>query len=266
MALRIRHLGAALALLLALLAWGPARADDFPPLTGRVVDAAHILQPAEISALDAKLKDLEIQSQRQLVVATVPSLNGTDIQDYGYRLGRAWGIGSKARNDGVILIVAPTERKVGIETGYGLEGIITDALSATIINQHIVPRFKAHDYAGGINAGVDDLITQLRLPPDEARAVAEKAKAQLVRQAKPHVDFGGVVFLIILLVFFVLPALRWLRGGGSRYGGGVWIIPTGGWGGGGWGGGGGSGWGGGDDGGFSGGGGSFGGGGASGDW
>ena len=266
MTLRLRHWAAALAMVLALLVIAPARADDFPPLTGRVVDAAHILQPGDVAALDAKLKNLETQSQRQLVVATVPSLGGADIQDYGYRLGRAWGIGDKTRNDGVLLIVAPTERKVGIETGYGMEGIITDALSATIINQRMVPRFKAGDYAGGINAAVDDLITQMRLPPDEARAVAEKAKAQIARQNRPHFDFGAVVFLIILVVFFILPFLRMLGGRGSRYGGGVWIIPTGGWGGGGWGGGGGSGWGGGDDGGFSGGGGSFGGGGASGDW
>ena len=266
MTLRLRQWAAALALVLALLTFAPARADDFPKLTGRVVDAAHILDAGEVASLDARLKDLEAQSQRQLVVATVPSLGGADIQDYGYRLGRAWGIGDKTRNDGVLLIIAPTERKVGIETGYGVEGVITDAMSALIINHDIVPRFKAHDYAGGINAGVDALITQLRLPPDEARAVAEKAKAQLVRESRPHVDFGGVVFLIILIVFFILPFLRMLGGRGSRYGGGVWIIPTGGWGGGGGGGWGGGGGGGGDDGGFSGGGGSFGGGGASGDW
>jgi uncharacterized protein len=253
------------AAVMVLVATGaPARAENFPPLTGRVVDAAHILQPGEIAALDAKLAGLEAQSQRQIVVATVPSLDGDDIQDYGYKLGRAWGIGDKQRNDGLILLIAPTEHKVGIEVGYGLEAIMTDAMSSVIINHDITPRFKAGDFAGGINAGVDALITQLRLPDDQARAVAAKAKTQLARERKPHFDAGSIVFLVIFVLFFVLPFLRMLGGGGRRYGGGVCILPMGGFGGGG----GGGGWGGGDGGGggFSGGGGSFGGGGASGGW
>jgi len=133
-----------------------------------------------------------------------------------------------------------------------------------IINHDITPRFKAGDFAGGINAGVDDLITQLRLPDDQARAVAAKAKTQLAHERAPHFDAGSIVFLVIFLLFFALPFLRMLGGGGRRYGGGVWIMPLGGFGGGG----GGSDWGGGDGGGggFSGGGGSFGGGGASGGW
>jgi uncharacterized protein len=258
------------AMLVAGLALGlaPARADSLPQLTGRVVDDAHLLQPAEIGALDAKLAALETQSRRQIVVVTVPSLGGEDIQDYGVKLGRAWGIGDKQRNDGLLLIVAPTERKVGVEVGYGLEGIVTDAISGLIIRHDMTPRFKTGDYVGGINAGVDNLIAQLRLPDDEARAVAAKAKTQFAREQAPHFDAGTVVFIVILLLFFVLPFLRMIGGGGRRYGGGVMILPTGGFGGGGWGGGGGGGgdWGGGGGGGFSGGGGSFGGGGASGGW
>ena len=267
---RVLHrLAALLATLLVVgLALGltPARADSLPQLTGRVVDDAHLLQPAEVGALDAKLAALETQSRRQMVVVTVPSLGGEDIQDYGVKLGRAWGIGDKKLNDGLVMIVAPTERKVGIEVGYGLEGIVTDAIAGLIIRHDMTPRFKSGDYAGGINAGVDNLIAQLRLPDDEARAVAAQAKVRYAREQGPHFDAGSVVFIIIFLLFFVLPFLRLLRGGGRRYGGGVMILPMGGFGGG-WGGGGGGGdWGGGGGGGLSGGGGSFGGGGASGGW
>ena len=254
----------ALLALLALIA-SPAAAQTFPKLTGRVVDEAHLLSPEQAGALDAKLAALEVQSQRQMVVVTLPSLEGYEIEDYGYRLGRAWGIGDKQRNDGLLLIVAPTERKVRIEPGYGLEGIITDALSSVIIQREIVPRFKAGDYPGGIAAATDQIIAQLQLPEDEARKIAGNAKT---KAKAPRFDMGTVIFLLIFFFFFVLPFIRAMRGGGRRYGSspGVMIFPTGGWGGGSdWGGGGGGGgWGGG--GGFSGGGGSFGGGGSSGDW
>ncbi|MDR6512894.1 uncharacterized protein J2792_003781 [Novosphingobium capsulatum] len=258
---------AALALLVLAIFATPAWAQTFPQLTGRVVDDAHLLNPQQVQALDAKLAALEQQSQRQLVVATVPDLQGYEIEDYGYRLGRAWGLGDKQRNDGAILLVAPKERKVRIEVGYGLEGILTDALSEIIIQREIVPRFKAGDYAGGINAATDQLIAQLKLPEDQARQVAAKAEQAQKQAREPHFDAGTVVFLVIFGLFFVLPFIRAMRGGGRRYGGGgpgVFIFPSGGWGGGG--GGGGSDWGGGGGGGFSGGGGSFGGGGASGSW
>ncbi|GAO54737.1 methanol dehydrogenase [Novosphingobium sp. NBM11] len=259
----------ALMAVLALVA-GPAFAQTFPPLTGRVVDDAHLLNPQQVAALDAKLAALEQQSQRQLVVATIPDLQGMPIEDYGYQLGRAWGLGDKQRNDGALLIVAPNERKVRIEVGYGLEGILTDALSQVIIQREIVPRFKQNDYAGGIDAAVDQLIAQLKLPDDEARKVAEQAQAGAGKGSAPRFDIGTVVFLVIFFLFFVLPFIRAMRGGGRRYGSspGVMIFPGGGWGSGG----GGSSWGGSDwgggggGGGFSGGGGSFGGGGASGDW
>jgi uncharacterized membrane protein YgcG len=111
--------------------------------------------------------------------------SGHEIEDYGYRLFRAWGLGDKQRNDGALLIIAPTEHKVRIEVGYGLEGILTDALSAIIIQREIVPRFKAGDYAGGINAATDQLIAQLKLPEDEARKVAAQAAAQQKRPVSP---------------------------------------------------------------------------------
>ncbi len=246
-------------LLFGLLAF-PAKAQPtFPKLTGRVVDAANILPPEVETRLDQKLAALETQSRRQLVVATLPSLQGYEISDYGYQLGRAWGIGSKERNDGALLIVAPNERKLRIEVGYGLEGILTDGLSSLIINQTIVPRFKAGDMPGGIEAGTDALIRQLTLPDEEARRLAAEVQAQ---PEESQFDPGLIFFAAFFLLFFVLPLLRSFGGRGKRYRrGGIApvILWPGGLGGGGRGGGG-------FGGGFSGGGGSFGGGGASGSW
>ncbi len=261
---------AALALLVLAIFATPAWAQTFPQLTGRVVDDAHLLNPQQVQALDAKLAALEQQSQRQLVVATVPDLQGQEIEDYANRLFRTWKLGDKERNDGALLLIAPNQRKVRVEVGYGLEGIITDALSAIIIQREIVPRLKAGDYAGGINAATDQLIAQLKLPEDQARQVAAQAEKAERKAREPHFDAGTVVFLVIFGLFFVLPFIRAMRGGGRCYGGGgpgVFIFPSGGWGGGS----GGGGWGGGSDwggggGGFGGGGGSSGGGGASGSW
>lgn len=259
---------------LLMLASPAAAAPEFPPLTGRVVDAANII-PDDIEAgLTAKLEALETQSQRQLVVATVPDLHGYEISDYGYQLGRAWGIGNVERNDGVILLVAPNERKVRIEVGYGMEPIITDGLSFLIINNDILPRFKAGDMAGGIVAGTDALIHQMQLPEEEARAIAAQAQK---RPQDEGFSFGAVLWILFIVFFIILPMFARARGrhyrGRSGVAGAVgdvllWTAinaatnsgrggrSSGGWGGGGFGGGGG----------FSGGGGSFGGGGASGSW
>jgi uncharacterized protein len=252
---------AAVAPLLALagvLSPVQAQGPQFPKLTGRVVDAANVIPPDAEARLDQKLAALERQSRRQLVVATIPDLQGYDIADYGYQLGRAWGLGDKERNDGALLIVAPNQRKLRIEVGYGLEGVLTDGLSSLIINQTIVPRFKDGDIAGGIEAGTDAIIHQLTLPPDEAQKIAAEASAQ------PESEGGGfpVIFFVLIFFFFILPLFRSIRGGRRYRRGGfppVVIWP------GSFGGGGGSG-GGFGGGGFSGGGGSFGGGGASGSW
>ena len=267
---------ARLFLLLLLLVGSPAAAQNFPKLSGRVVDEANLLSPTDEAALTAKLQALEQARSRQLVVATIPDLEGRPIEDYGYQLGRHWGIGQKGANNGAILLVAPTERKVRIEVGYGLEPIITDALSWQIINGDILPRFKANDYPGGIRAGADALIGQLGAPPEVAERKALEA-AQRRQAAQSSRSSGGglpwtLIFWGIVLLFVILPMLRGGRRGrryGRRRGGGVfiWGPGFGGGGGGGWGGGGGFGGGGGGGfGGFSGGGGSFGGGGASGGW
>ncbi|MEP6869198.1 MAG: TPM domain-containing protein [Novosphingobium sp.] len=241
-----------------------SHAQTFPALTGRVVDGANIIPVDEVARLDQKLAALEQQSHRQLVVVTVPDLQGYEISDYGYRLGRAWGIGEKTTNNGAILLIAPKEHKVRVEVGYGLEGIITDGLSALIIQREIVPRFKAGDMPGGIEAGTDALIKQLALPEDEARKIAAQAKPA---PAKSNEIFPALMWLGFIFLFILLPILRRARGGARYQSSGLgpimlWSVLDGmsrggGGGGGNWGGGGG---------GFSGGGGSFGGGGASGSW
>lgn len=242
---------------------------QFPKLTGRVVDDANIIPDAQEAQLTQKLEALEKQSHRQLVVVTLPSLNGYEISDYGYQLGRAWGIGQKAENNGSLLIVAPNERKVRIEVGYGLEPILTDGMSSLIINRQILPRFREGDMAGGIVAGTDAIIKQITLPPEEAMKIAAQADAQKANQGD-DISLGTVIFILFVIFFFILPILRSATGSGGkqrRSGAPIIWVPGGfggGFGGGGdWGGGSGGGFGGG---GFGGGGGSFGGGGASGSW
>ena len=102
----------------------------FPPLTGRVVDSAHVLSADAQQQLTSELADLETKTGRQVVVVTLPSLQGDAIEDYGYQLGRAWGIGQKGQNNGALFIVAPSEHKVRVEVGYGLEPVLTDVIKA----------------------------------------------------------------------------------------------------------------------------------------
>lgn len=260
-----------LGLALALFALPALAAPTFPKLSGRVVDDAGLLSPATEQQLTQKLETLEQQTGRQLVVATLPSLQDYEIEDYGYQLGRAWGIGSDKTDDGAILIVAPNERKVRIEVGYGLEPVLTDALSSVIIQSAIIPRFKAGDMEGGVVAGTEALIQQLSLPDDQARAQAAAAAERPQRSGPPK------AIVAVLVIGFIILLLIMMSGGGGggrrrrrRYRGDDDIAPMiagaiignilGGGGRGGWSGGGGFG------GGFSGGGGSFGGGGASGGW
>ena len=243
--------------LFVLFAALPANAAglQFPPLTGRVVDDAHLLDAGTSASIDAKLAALEQKTGDQLVVVTLPTLQGQEIEDYGYQLGRAWGIGQKGKNNGALLIIAPNEHRVRIEVGYGLEGTLTDAISRLIIENSILPRFRANDYAGGISRGVDDIIQVLGGDSaDFQRRAAEQANP-----APDAANYGQFIFVLIFFGLWLFAALRPRR---RFYGGGMpWIIPMGGgWSSPGWGGGGFSG------GGFSGGGGSFGGGGASGRW
>jgi uncharacterized protein len=257
-------------LLLVLVAVAtPAAAQNFPQLSGRVVDAANLLTPQDKDALTQKLAALEQSTSRQLVVATVPDLQGYPIEDYGYQLGRTWGIGQKGANNGVILLVSKNDRKVRIEVGYGLEPILTDAFSSQIIQDRIVPAFKQGDYPGGINAGVDAIAAQLQAPPEAQEKAVQQAVARQKHAHHSSGSFVPLIFWAIILLFIIIPGVRGRRYG-RRHGSGWPVVIWGPGMGGGWGGGSssGGGWGGfsGGGGGFSGGGGSFGGGGASGGW
>lgn len=255
----------------------PAAAQTFPKLTGRVVDQADIIPPAEEANLNIQLEQLEKTTGHQLVVATVSNLEGYDISDYGYRLGREWKIGDAEKDDGVVFLIAPNERRMNISVGYGLEPVLTDALSGRIIRDVVTPKFKAGDMPGGIQDGVNAIAQQIQLPPEEAAARAAAAdKAE--RDRADDGDIGGLIFIgFIVFFFFILPMLSAFGRRGKRHRrnrpwGSAPIIIWGDddWGGGSggssWGGGGSSWGGGGGFGGFSGGGGSFGGGGASGGW
>lgn len=275
---------------LLLLAAVPAAAQTFPPFTGFVVDAANVLPPEVEADLSAKLQALRHDTRRQLVVATIPDLQGYPLEDYGYRLGRSWGVGLRDVNNGIILFIAPNEppghRGPRIEVGKGLEPIVTDALASRIITDKMMPQLQAKDVPGAVIAGTDALIAQLRAAPEEAQARTDAAAAGY-DAAHRRVDSGGssqgvpvaLIFWGVVFLFFILPALtrrrrgsRWSGGGGSNWPIALWAIGNElgrGAGGGGWSGGGGgssgsdSSWTG-DFGG--GGGGSFGGGGASGEW
>jgi uncharacterized protein len=256
-------LGSPIALLLCLLGLGLA--FSFPPLTGRVVDEAGIMTAQSRSELEAKLKDLEDKSGIQVVVATVKSLEGSDIETYANQLFRNWKLGEAKKNNGVLLLVAPNEHKVRIEVGYGLEGTLTDALSSVIISSAMVPRFKANDFSGGIERGVDGIITVL-----SGDTADWQPKPSVRAEDPPQLsnELFSILFLLIV-IFVVWSLIRGARGPSSgryvRRGGGMIFLPTGGsWGSSGWSGG--LGGGGGFGGGFSGGGGWSGGGGASGSW
>ena len=245
----------------------PALADTLPipALSGRVVDQAVILTSAEESRLTTKLKDLEDKTSIQLVVVTLSSLRGNPIEDWGLALGRTWGIGQKGKDNGALLIVAPNDRELRIEVGYGLEGTLPDATASAIIRNVILPRFKSGDMADGISDGVDAIIAALTGSGGEFGPSRREQIGQTLSEWTP------VLFVGLFVIMMIATRLR-RRSGRGKYGTrryfrnstGGWITideghnwsdtgrsgSTFGWGGGGFGGGGGS----------------FGGGGASGRW
>jgi uncharacterized protein len=141
----------------------PAAAENFPTLSGRVVDQANILDQATRSSLDALLANLEAKTTDQVVVATVTSLDGDSIEVYASRLFNRWGLGRNDKNNGVLLLVAPTERKVRIEVGRGLESRLTDAAAKRIIDNSLVPHFRAGDMAAGVILGARDIVATLSI-------------------------------------------------------------------------------------------------------
>ena len=266
-----------LAFVVAILIGGAANAAIPPRPAGPVLDQADVLSAADEAALDQKLRAYNARTGRAVLVLTVPSLDGLDIATYGVQVGQRWGVGGKSTDQGLILLVAPNERRLRFEVGYGLEQYLPDVLAGRIIRDTITPRFKAGDFAGGISAGIDAALTQLDRDPAEAKAIAEAAAAAEAqdRDSGDGASFGGVFFWMAMIVIFMAVfgggkrGRRFSRGGGSNLPIILWGASEiargmsrgggGGFGGGGFGGGGGGGFGG-----FGGGG--FGGGGASGGW
>jgi uncharacterized protein len=267
-----------------------AAAPDFPMLTGRVVDEAGILSAQAETELNAQLAAQELTTSNQVVVVTLKSLRGFDISDYGYQLGRHWGIGQKGKNNGALLIIAPNEKKLRIEVGYGLEGVLTDAVSRDIIERFIKPSLRQQNFEQGIRAGVGAILTALSgeyhpAPPTTSSTrhddvpvgavlfgilallhVITRLAPRASKQGKGRWFAAAGVGGVIGVVFWFLTSILLLALALAVIGFLLTLLLDGRSGGGGWGGSsGGSGWSGGD-GGFSGGGGDFGGGGASGDW
>jgi len=205
-AIGARHRAALLVLLLALMAAAPALASgpSFPRLSGRVVDDAHILSASTQSELTAMLARHEQATGEQVVVVTLPSLQGYSIEDFGYQLGRSWGIGQKDKNTGALLIVAPKEHKVRIEVGYGLEGKLTDAMSRVIIERDILPEFKRGDFNAGVLAGTTTILKVLGGDASAAQAPAETGvPAQSFADTFLTVP-GFFALCTILIILFVI--------------------------------------------------------------
>jgi uncharacterized protein len=250
-----RLLGAALVLALAC-ATGHAE-EPLPPVPrAHFNDYAGVVPAAEAQRLDAKLAEFERQTSTQIVVAVFPRLPSPSLEDFTVRTAQAWGIGGKERDNGAVFFVFVGDRRMKIETGYGLEGALPDQLAGRILDEQVRPRFRSGDWTGGLEAGIDAMIAATR---GEYSAPAAKAGKRS----------SGLSILILLAFVLLFVFLSSLGSRGSRtYGSRGWRR-GGYWGGGYWGGGGfsgGGGWGSGGGGGFSSGGGSFGGGGASSSW
>jgi uncharacterized protein len=244
-----------------LIAVAATAAPKFPALTGRIVDEAGLLSAEDKAAITKELEAIEAASTDQLAVVTLNSLQGYPIEDFGYQLGRAWGIGQKGKDNGILLIVAPNERKVRIEVGYGLEPVMTDAMSKFIIDNAILPQFRNGDFAAGIRAGVRDIKDVLLGGVEAVKARAKDARRSNGPQLGQIIMFLFWLGIVIYVLWaFIRSATHGqsLQGKGRRKGGAVIPGNSGGWSGGWSGGGGGGGW--------SGGGGGFGGGGSSGSW
>ncbi|NGZ09448.1 MAG: hypothetical protein CV088_08665 [Nitrospira sp. LK70] len=275
-----------------LLLTTSAVALDVPPLTGRIVDLAHVLPNSTTELLTAQLTAHETQSSNQVAVLIVPSLEGEPLEEFSHRVATTWKLGQKGTDNGVLLLVAMKERKVRIEVGYGLEGVLTDIRSAHIIRNEIVPRFRAGDIPGGVTGGINAIVKTIEGTYQASEKAVPREGNDIIGQAVVAVVVGllvGLLFMNLhrfigpvagagittLLAPWLVPALvasgitllLLLIIGASGTGGRrsrsrgmddwVWYSSRGGgWGGGSFGGGGG----------FSGGGGDFGGGGASGNW
>jgi uncharacterized protein len=208
----LHYVGVSALLLNASLVWA---AVSFPDLTGRIVDQAKILSPTQTSQLTEALAQHEQQTTQQVVVTTVTSLQGLPIEDYGYQLGRHWGIGQKDKNNGVILLIAPKERKVRIEVGYGLEGQLTDALATQIIQQTILPNFKRGDMGAGIEQGTREILQVLTGDALATNNTSNEQRSDALPNAIMMYAFIMCMIVFMCSVFLLGPACTTERDKGN---------------------------------------------------
>jgi uncharacterized protein len=194
-----RLLAQSVVLVLVFLCAGGALALEIPPLTGRIVDLADLLDSSQEASLDAELAAHEAKSSDQVVVLTIPALDGEALEDYANKVFRTWAIGQNKENNGVLLLIARDDHKLRIEVGYGLEGTLTDALSSFVINQTIVPKFRSGDFGGGVIDGARDIMTVLS---GDAAELEARARRNPVDQAS-NVDWFAVLFFIMFFSIFV---------------------------------------------------------------
>lgn len=204
---------------LSLAMSGTSAMAELPPRPdGPVLDAAGIIPDADEAALDAKLRAYNKDTGRAIIVATVSSLDDQPVDAYAQQLAETWDIGGAESEQGVLFLVAPTERKIRIHTARGVQERLPDVLAGRIIRDTITPRFKARDMAGGITAGVDAIIAQLNRDPAEAKAVAEAAAAAAKqrRSGNEEASVGAVIFWIVLILFLIMLFGRGRRRQGLR--------------------------------------------------
>ena len=287
-----------LLVLAVLFVVGPAAAKDVPYLAGRVNDSANLIPQDQRQRIEAKLTQFEQQTGDQVAVLTVDSLDGEAIEEYANKVARTWALGRKGKDNGVLLLVSKQDRKMRIEVGYGLEPVLTDLQTSIIQNEVIIPHFKQGDFGGGIEAGVDAILSTIQGKAVEPAPVQEPSGGRGSGSWPGYLIFAlfalgpfllnairsgsWIVYIVLLPILFFLGSLFSVVAGAIAAG--LWLVlfpilrlilpkrptsgrfggPGGWWIGPGWGGGGGRG--GGGFGGFSGGGGSFGGGGSSSSW
>ncbi|MEP7181367.1 MAG: TPM domain-containing protein [Betaproteobacteria bacterium] len=204
--------------LCALVFAAPAYAADVPLLSGRVVDNAEILKPATRDRIAAALKAQEDATGNQIAVLTVPTIGGDSVEEYATKVFESWKLGKKGKDDGVLVVVVPNDRKMRIEVGYGLEGTLTDVAAARIIRNAMTPQFKAGDYDKGVEDGVTAIIATLQGKAGVAAEPAAAGGAKSFFESGAGIPFpmnllvGAFVFGIIGLFTFIgimTPGVGW---------------------------------------------------------
>jgi uncharacterized protein len=204
---------------LTLLFWGAIAHAALPPRPeGPVYDGAGVIPDVTEAQLDAKLRALSKETGKTLVVATVPSLDDRAVEEYAVELFETWGIGDAEKDEGALILVAPTERRTRIEVGLGSEAVLPDALAGRIIDQQMIPLFKQGDFGGGIAAATNAVIEQLKREPTDAKAVAAAAeRAEAQDRNQDDGEFGMVLFWLFVFFFFILPIIMSFARGGRKY-------------------------------------------------